>query len=117
MLPYVRSGRALFLVVLKGFAGREPVGAYARLEYGSPEHRDILKNWSVDMQRSLDYLETRPDIDAKKIAFWNNSQYEYGAVFAAVDPRYAADIFIGTALYRRILTVPLQSRRRSELAR
>jgi len=105
MLPYVRSGRAMFLVVLKGFAGREPVGGYAHLEYGSPEHREILKNWSVDMQRSLDYLETRPEIDAKKIAFWNNSQYEYGAVFAAVDPRYAADIFIGTALYRRILTV------------
>jgi formylglycine-generating enzyme required for sulfatase activity len=40
--PYIRAGRAVFLVVLKGFAGREPVGAYGDLELGSRQHRDIL---------------------------------------------------------------------------
>ena len=63
LLPYLRAGRAVFLVVLKGFHGREPVGAYARLEYGSSEHREILKHWTVDMRRGVDYLTTRSDID------------------------------------------------------
>lgn len=35
MLPYLRAGRALFMVVLKGFAGREPVGGYVGLERSS----------------------------------------------------------------------------------
>ena len=69
MLPYVRSGRAVLMVVLKGFAGREPVGGYAHLEDGSTEHREILKHWTVDMQRSVDYLETRQDIDQARRRF------------------------------------------------
>jgi eukaryotic-like serine/threonine-protein kinase len=95
MAPYLRGGRAILLVVLKGFAGREPVAGYARLESGSTEHRDILKHWVIDMRRAIDYLETRSDIDARKLAFWNNSSFEYGAVFAAVDGRSSAIIVIG----------------------
>lgn len=59
-----------------------------RRDYGSPQHREILKHWVIDMQRGLDYLETRQDIDMHRVAFWNNSTYPEGAVFAALDNRW-----------------------------
>ena len=112
--PYIRAGRAVFLVVLKGFAGREPAGAYGRepagaygnLEFGSRQHRDILVSWAVDMQRGLDYLETRSDIDTRKIALMNHSTFEVGAVFAGVDQRYSSVILIGAGVFPELLHVP-----------
>jgi eukaryotic-like serine/threonine-protein kinase len=98
MAPYIRSGRAMLLVVLKGFAGREPVGAYARLEHGSALHIEMLEQWAIDMKRGVDYLETRADIDNRKIAFWNDSTVALGAVFAALDDRYSSVIFIGAGI-------------------
>ncbi len=99
LAPYIRGGRAIFLVVLKGFAGREPVGAYGQLEMGSKEHQEVLMGWAIDMQRGMDYLETRPEIDRRRIAFWNDSTVEFGAVFAAVDHRYASVLLIGGGSY------------------
>jgi hypothetical protein len=99
LAPHLRSGRAIFVVVLKGFAGREPVGAYAGLEVGSVQHNEILLQWTVDMQRGRDYLETRPDLDNRKIMFWNDSTFDSGAVFAAVDDRYSSVIFVGAGVW------------------
>src|SRR5260370_2632650 len=112
--PYIRAGRAVFLVVLKGFAGREPVSAYYRepvgvygnLEFRSLQHRDILVSWTVDMQRGLDYLETRSDIDTRKIALMNHSTFEFGAAFAGVDQRYSAVILNGAGVSPELLHVP-----------
>ena len=105
LAPYLQAGRAVFLVVLKGFAGREPVGAYANYEAGSRKHRDVMMSWTVDMQRGLDYLETRSDIDARKIAFMNHSTYISGAVFAGLDRRYSSVILIGAGVYPELLHV------------
>jgi eukaryotic-like serine/threonine-protein kinase len=98
MAPYIRSGRAIFMVGLKGFAGRSP-GAYAGLEQGSAEHREMMVNWTVDMQRGVDYLETRSDINPGKIVFWNDSSYNYASVIAAVERRYAAVILVSPGGY------------------
>ena len=105
LAPYLRSGRAVFVIVLKGFAGREPVGAYAAIEVGSAQHNDILLQWTVDMQRGRDHLETRSDIDKKKIMFWNDSTFDSGAVFAAVDNRYSSVIFVGAGVWPELLHV------------
>lgn len=59
----------------------------------------MLMQWVVDMQRGRDYLETRPDVDKTKIAFWNNSTYDTGTVFAAVDNRYSSVIFVGASVW------------------
>ena len=32
-------------------------------------YRDHVVDWSKDLGRSIDYLETRPDIDRSKLAF------------------------------------------------
>jgi eukaryotic-like serine/threonine-protein kinase len=98
LAPVLQSGRAVFLGILEGFAGREPVGGFARLPFNSPEYRDMLREWTIDMQRGVDYLMSRPDIDHRKIAFWNTSTVEQGIISAAVDGRYASLILIGGAV-------------------
>ncbi|MBZ5625814.1 MAG: SUMF1/EgtB/PvdO family nonheme iron enzyme [Acidobacteriia bacterium] len=118
LAPYIRAGRAVFLVVLKGFAGRELVGPYApwtprpqdnqkyRLSLASAEHGEELLYGAVDMQRGFDYLETRSDIDTRKVAFWNDSTFEFGVVFAGVDQRYASVILVGSGVIPELYHIP-----------
>jgi hypothetical protein len=73
---------------------------------GSAEHGDELLNDAVDMQRSIDYLETRSDIDTRKLAFWNDSTFEFGAVFAGIDRRYASVILIGAGVVPELYHIP-----------
>lgn len=104
--PYIRDGRAVLVVVLKGFAGREPVGRYANLRPGSHERTEVVASWAVDMQRSIDYLESRSDIDKRSIAFMNHSTFQYGAIFAALNSRYSAVVLVGTGLFPELLQLP-----------
>ena len=108
--PYLRAGRAIFLVVLEGFNGRD-TGKYAKTvanaEVGSSEFREGLMGWVGDLQRGVDYLETRSDIDARKIAFWNDSTYHIGVVIAAIDQRYSSVILLGSgAGFSKLYRVP-----------
>lgn len=96
--PYVKLGRAIFLVNLKGFAGREPVGGYARLDAGTTQYRSILKWWLGDISRGLDYLQSRPDIDARKTVFWSMSTTDIGGMAAALEDRYAGVILSAAGL-------------------
>ena len=50
--------------------------------------RDHVIEWSKDLGRSLDYLETRKDIDATKVAYFGSSMGGIEApIMAAVDSR------------------------------
>ena len=50
--------------------------------------RDHVIEWSKDLRRSLDYLETRKDIDSSKVAYFGSSMGGVeGPVMAAVDSR------------------------------
>jgi hypothetical protein len=102
LAPYLRAGRAVFVVVLEGFSGRSSERLAhaidwenANFNYGSADYREALVSWVSDMQRAFDYLETRSDIDRRKIAFWNDSTYPIGLVVAALNQRYASLILIG----------------------
>lgn len=95
LAPYIQSGRAVFMVVLRGSAGRKPAD-FLRLGRESPMYRDMLTKWVIDIRRGIDYLETRTDLDAGKVAFWNDSPAEpVGVISAAVQRRYASVILIG----------------------
>jgi hypothetical protein len=48
------------------------------------------------MQRCVDYLETRSDIDARKIAFWNDGTVQFGRVFGGLDERYDSVILVAS---------------------
>ena len=62
----------------------------------------------VDMRRGLDLLFTRPDVDAKRVAYVGHSYgAQWGAILAAVDRRFKAAILIGgTPTLRDVLEGP-----------
>jgi dienelactone hydrolase len=65
----------------------------------SPEHThqytENLIKWVKDFSRSIDYLETRPDIDMDKLAYYGHSWGgRLGAVIPAVEERLAVSILI-----------------------
>ncbi|MDZ4796520.1 MAG: hypothetical protein SGI92_00045 [Bryobacteraceae bacterium] len=80
----IRTGRAVLYPIYKGLFERgamnEPGGPNAR--------RDILIACQKDLARSVDYLETRPDIQSSRLAYygisWGGS---YGVIFVSVEPR------------------------------
>ena len=59
-----------------------------------------MVNWITDLRRGLDYLETRNDIDSKKIAFWlvRVLARQAGLILAAVDRRYASVFLAGAGI-------------------
>jgi formylglycine-generating enzyme required for sulfatase activity/dienelactone hydrolase/predicted Ser/Thr protein kinase len=86
----VRSGRAVFHPVYKG--------TYERRVEGGPTidsvRRDLVIHWAKDIGRSIDYLETRPDVDAERIAYLGFSLgATYGPILVAVEDRFRAAIF------------------------
>jgi hypothetical protein len=89
MSPLLRGGRALFGVVLEGFRERHRDPADPE-----PELADHI----VDLRRGLDYLTSRPDVAANKIAFCGHSAGDPAYVLTAVDDRHAAAVFVGSYL-------------------
>ncbi len=86
----VRSGRAVLLPVYAGTYQRA-----TGLADDNPDltaaYRDHVVMWSKDLGRSIDYLETRADIDASKIGYYGVSWGAgIGPVLAAVEPRLRA---------------------------
>ena len=62
--------------------------------------RDHVIAWSKDLGRSIDYIESRPDLDAKKLAFvgfsWGAS---LGGLLPAVEPRLKACVLLSAGFY------------------
>ena len=57
--------------------------------------RDMFTGTVVDWRRGIDYLESRPDIDATRLGLLGSSMGTmYGAVLAAVEERIDAAVFV-----------------------
>jgi eukaryotic-like serine/threonine-protein kinase len=77
----LRSGRALMVPAYKGTLERGP-SPFGRWD------SETLLHWSKDLGRSIDYLETRPEIDVGKLAFFGFSLGAWvGPRLIAVEPR------------------------------
>jgi predicted esterase len=92
-----RGGRVLVYPIYAGmyerFVPQDP--SPARL-------RDELIRWSQDIGRTIDYLETRPDFDPKRIGYYGFSGgASRGPIFTAVEQRIAASILLGGGLVPR----------------
>ena len=93
-----RSGRVLVHPVYKGtyerFTGvREPQTGASSERHNA--WRDQVIDWVRDMRRTIDYLETRDDIESGKIAYLGLSLGgRYGPIFSALEDRFAAAVFI-----------------------
>ncbi len=91
-----RSGRALVLPVLLGYADRE-LGAegWAKLTL-----LEKIAMRTKDYMRSIDYLETRPDFDTKKIAFEGCSGGAFkGSTVPAIEKRIKAIVMIAGGVH------------------
>ena len=89
------SGRAVMYPVYKGTYERG-TGAYPA---GKSAERDVVVQWRKDLSRSVDYLETRPDIDVTRLAFYGFSLGAFwGPIFTQVDPRFKASVLLGGGL-------------------
>ncbi len=84
----VKSGRAVMYPVYKGTYER---GSALKTDYPSETNlwRDHVIAWSKDIGRSMDYLETRKEIDKEKIAYYGLSWGgAMGAIMPSVEKRF-----------------------------
>ena len=94
MKPILDSGRAFLYPVYKGTYERQTPGPT-----GPNGARDLSIAWFRDFARALDYLETRPDIDASRLAFYGVSDgANAGVVLTALDPRIKVAVLQGAGL-------------------
>ncbi|MBF8294795.1 MAG: serine/threonine protein kinase [Bacteroidetes bacterium] len=91
----VRSGRAVLFPMYKGTYERY-VGNSDLPHVWS----DVLIHSSKDLGRAIDYLETRADIDPRKLAYYGLSMGAgVGPIMTAIEPRFKASILAGGGLY------------------
>ena len=106
MAPFVRGGRAAFAVVLEGYIERLRPANFVPPAPSTVEFAESIVNRVTDLRRGLDYLETRTDIDANRVAALAPSAGStLGLILGAVETRYRAFVFIGAGLpgtYRAI---------------
>jgi len=61
--------------------------------------RDLVIQWAKDLRRAIDYLETRKDIDSKRLAYFGRSLGAiWGPVMTAVEPRIKASVLLAGGL-------------------
>lgn len=91
-----RSGRALVYPIYYGLYER-----HVPLE-GTNAQRDRILFEAKDLGRTIDYLETRNDLDTSKLAYYGfSSGANQGPIFAVVEPRIRSLILLGGGLLGR----------------
>jgi eukaryotic-like serine/threonine-protein kinase len=98
--PFIKSGRAVLAVVLKGDLERDWPANYAAPPPATVEYREQVVNWITDMRRGLDYLETRSDIDTSRIAYHVASADDLNLILPAVETRYRGVVLWGAGVYK-----------------
>ena len=90
----IKSGRALMFPIYKGTYERGD-DLKSDVPNTSSSYRDHVIAWSKDLGRSIDYLETRPEIDGNKLAYYGASWgASMGAVLAAVEDRIKVCVLV-----------------------
>ena len=89
----VKDGRAVIVPVYKGvYERRDDLDTDMPNE--SVAYRDRVIQWYRDMGRAIDYLESREDIDAERLAYFGVSWGgRMGVLMTAVEPRFDAAVF------------------------
>ena len=91
----IKSGRAVLFPIYKGtFERRIP-----EAQSGPNVERDTTIQWSKDLGRALDYLETRSDVFADRVGYYGLSMGAYaGLLIAPFEPRLAAVVLVSGGL-------------------
>lgn len=100
----VKSGRAVVLPIYKGTFER---GCNIESDYPSETaaYKDHLIMWAKDLSRAIDLVESRPDLDAGRLAYFGTSWGgALGAIMPAVEPRIKANIlYVAGLCFQRAL--------------
>jgi cephalosporin-C deacetylase-like acetyl esterase len=95
----IKSGRAVMFPLYKATFERGD-GLNNAWPNTSSNYRDHVVAWSKDLGRSIDYLETRGDIDHSRLAYegasWGAAM---GAILPAVEDRFKALILLVPGFY------------------
>ena len=99
----IRAGRAFLYPVYSGTYERGP----SLLDEGPSAARDEVVAWAKEFRRSIDYLETRTDIDAGRIGFYGiSSGADAGIILTALEPRVKATVLSGVGLVNDAVQLP-----------
>ena len=99
----VRNGRAVLYPVYKGtFERGSPTLAAIRPGNETHAYTEYLIHVVKDFRRSVDYLETRPDIDGERLAYYGMSWGAHlGTIIPAVEDRLHASVLVAGGLSGR----------------
>jgi predicted esterase len=93
-----RSGRVVVYPIYKGMYER-----FVGFPFETNQWRDMMIMWSKDLGRTIDYLETRDDIDHEKLAYYGfSSGALYGPIFTAIDDRFKANILLSGGFWGEV---------------
>jgi len=96
----IKSGRAVIYPIYQNLYERSAASVTLP---GPTLHRELLIEWSKDLGRSIDYLESRPDIDHDRIGYLGVSQGSaYGVIFAALEKRFKAVVLLDGGLFQQL---------------
>ena len=100
----IRSGRAMLLPIYKGTYER---GDELKSDY--PEttafYRDHVLMWGKDLGRAIDYIESRADLDADRVAYFGTSWGgALGGILPAVERRIKVNVlYVAGLSFQRAL--------------
>ena len=96
----VKNGRAVLFPVYKGtFERGNPALSAISQDVESHAYTEFLTQLVKDYRRSIDYLETRRDIDSRKLAYYGMSWGGvFGAIIPAVEDRLKASVLLAGGL-------------------
>ncbi len=87
---WIRGGRVLAYPVYAGTYERRTAGTL-----GPNELRDLMVKRGKDLRRTIDYLQTRSDMDASRIAFYGMSLgAQMGPLFLTIEPRLRTGVLM-----------------------
>ncbi len=91
----IRSGRALLHPIYNDTYERR----LAVRPSGPAAFRDLRIQWSKEVGRSIDFVETRPDLDKRALAFYGLSLGAIdGVIFVALEPRFRTAVLAAGGL-------------------
>ena len=101
---FQKSGRAVLWPIYKGTYERGG-DLHSDLPSETATYRDYVVMWAKDLSRSIDYLETRPDLDAGRLTYFGLSWGgALGAILPAVEKRIKVNVlYVAGLSFQRAL--------------
>ncbi len=91
----LKNGRAVIYPIYKGTYERRRGSCNPEPIYQSHQYTECLVQWIKDLSRSIDYLESREDIDVSRIGYLGDSWGGHlGAIIPAIEDRIKLSILL-----------------------